>query len=226
MAIGRRAILEVGVGSVTAKARKRAQVFFAWPTRDGLAAYVRFLLVFSLLFFPVYAGAGWLTARSGRAYAMFFEWERSIPFVPAMIAPYFALYPLFLPPLFRLTSADFSCLVRQTALVLAVAFVAFLLVPGRSGFPPVEAAGPLTRALVLLRSVDAPHNLVPSLHVTFSALILAACAAGAPAGPRLACFGGLAVMCASTLLTHQHHVIDVAAGLLLAFAARSLFRAA
>jgi membrane-associated phospholipid phosphatase len=65
--------------------------------------------------------------------------------------------------------------------------------------------------------VDLPHNLVPSLHVTFSALILFSLIdASVLFAAKLALSAWLILICLSTLLVHQHHLLDVAAGLLVA----------
>jgi membrane-associated phospholipid phosphatase len=70
-------------------------------------------------------------------------------------------------------------------------------------------------------AVDMPHNMVPSLHVVFSALILLALTGATTSESyRLFWYGWLLVICASTMLVHQHHLIDVIAGLALAFLLR------
>ena len=75
----------------------------------------------------------------------------------------------------------------------------------------------------LLTQVDTPHNLVPSLHVAFAALILLGCA---ERGPKFWAWGygaWLVLMSASTVLVHQHHLLDVISGLGLAFIMRRIF---
>jgi hypothetical protein len=51
-----------------------------------------------------------------------------------------------------------------------------VLIPGRLGFSPALMTGMLTPLFDLMTAVDTPNNLVPSLHVTFAALILLGCA--------------------------------------------------
>jgi membrane-associated phospholipid phosphatase len=69
-------------------------------------------------------------------------------------------------------------------------------------------------------SIDRPHNLVPSLHVIFSCAIALACADFASGALRIALLAWLVVIVASTLLVHQHHLLD----LLVAFAIVYLLR--
>jgi membrane-associated phospholipid phosphatase len=66
------------------------------------------------------------------------------------------------------------------------------------------------------------YNLIPSLHVALSTATLAAYGTCRGAWGRilLAVWGGLIGL--STLLTHQHHVVDVVTGLLLGWAGYQL----
>ena len=63
-----------------------------------------------------------------------------------------------------------------------------------------------------------PHNLVPSLHVATSALFIAVLYRSLSSvwiRAGLILWGML--LCASVLLVHQHHVLDVVSGLLLGY---------
>jgi membrane-associated phospholipid phosphatase len=65
--------------------------------------------------------------------------------------------------------------------------------------------------------VDLPHNLVPSLHVVFSAIIVFAIVEGMnKKATKIFTWGWLFLLCLSTLLVHQHHVLDVVTGLFIA----------
>ena len=67
-------------------------------------------------------------------------------------------------------------------------------------------------------------NAVPSFHVIYTASILLAFIDVASPRLRIAYLAWLVAVCASTLLTHRHHLIDVASGLAIAFAVRALLR--
>ncbi len=73
-----------------------------------------------------------------------------------------------------------------------------------------------------LGSVDTPHNLAPSLHVAFAALIVFSCAERTTPFLSLFYVLWLAALAASTVFVHQHHLIDVATGLVLAVSVRRL----
>src|ERR1051325_7079474 len=57
----------------------------------------------SALFLIVYGWCNWFTAHRANVPTLFFEWERSIPFVPLMIAPYISIHLFFV-------AAPFLCL--------------------------------------------------------------------------------------------------------------------
>ena len=69
-----------------------------------------------------------------------------------------------------------------------------------------------------LYALEMPHNLVPSLHVAASILLIAALWRSLPPvwiRTGLVLWGLL--FCASVLLVHQHHLLDMATGLLLGY---------
>lgn len=186
------------------------------PGPARLMAYARFIAVFCALFFPVYFGAAAITTWSGRASGLHFAWETRIPLIPWMILPYISLYSLFLLPLIHMTPAEMARLTRQTIVALLVAFVVFVAMPGRVGFAPEAVSGIWEPLFAQINAVDTPHNEVPSLHVVFAALIVFGCCERVSVALRLAYWGWLAVLCASTIFVHQHHLLDVASGVGLA----------
>lgn len=194
-----------------------------WPEPEQWRAYALFMVRFYLVFFPVYFGAGYLTDGSGRALDLFLSVETGIPLIPWMMIPYLSLFPLFLLPLFHLPPGQLKILSQQSTAALAVAGTFFVLLPGRLGFPPPQVSGWLVPAFDIVAAVDTKHNLVPSLHVTFAALILIGSAQQATPAVRSIYRVWLAVMMAATVFVHQHHLIDIAAGLALAVAVRRIW---
>jgi len=170
-----------------------------------------------LVFFAVYPLSNWLTARRANPLHLYFDWELAIPLVPEFVWAYLSMYLLFLvPPLF-LAAAKFPTLGKQLIVGTLIGGVVFLAAPAVLGFErslPLQA--PYRDIFAGLHGIDAPHNLVPSLHVVFSTLIALACADFARPSVRVALWAWLAVIVASTVLVHQHHVIDLVAALGLA----------
>nr|WP_281385245.1 phosphatase PAP2 family protein [Roseateles oligotrophus] len=103
----------------------------------------------------------------------------------------------------------------RMAAAVGLAGLCFLVWPVESGYAPADPGG--WQALAHLAGwVSGRFNLLPSLHVALSLLTLQAVWPWAGRWQRLALGLWFAALLASVLLTHQHHVADVVAGLLLA----------
>jgi membrane-associated phospholipid phosphatase len=168
------------------------------------------------LFVVIYFSTNWITSRRTGNYHLFFDWELAIPFVPAMIYVYASLLVLLLLPPFVLTKSQLPALARATVITLFSAAAVYLLFPADLGFERPDYVPGYDAVFQMLYALEMPHNLVPSLHIASSALFIAAIRNNLSSSWRRA---GLIVwgilICASVLLVHQHHVLDVVSGLLL-----------
>jgi len=195
------------------------------PSRPGyrgihnLPEYVRLALPVGVLFALVYFSMNWVTARRTGNYHLYFDWELAIPFIPPMIYAYASIAVLVLLPAFTLTINQLHALARAVVITLLVAALGYLLLPADLGFErPAYVPGydPVYQALYAL---EMPHNLLPSLHIACSTLLIAALLNdSASRWIRLGLLLWGAIICASVLLVHQHHVLDVVSGLLLGIA--------
>jgi hypothetical protein len=170
----------------------------------------------------VYHGANWLTSLHGWRVRVHLDAELAIPLVPVFLVPYLSVNLLYLPAPFILrTRRELQALALSLAAVTAVAGVGFLMAPAEVAYPDVDA-GAWAGLLAVTRRMALPHNLVPSLHVAMSCVCVAAYA-GKCRWIGKACLGTWAAAIAlSTLLTHQHHLLDVATGLALAVVGKRL----
>jgi membrane-associated phospholipid phosphatase len=99
----------------------------------------------------------------------------------------------------------------------AIASVFFLLFPAELGFSRTENIQGYEFWYNALHWLDHPHNLVPSLHITFSAL--SAYVISTEMGSvflRLIFLLWFLLICSSIVLVHQHHLIDIVSGFVLA----------
>ena len=164
-------------------------------------------------------------AKAGPVYTPVRALDRLLPLAPMWALVYGALYAfLIMLPVFVVQQED---LIRRTVwayiTVWTIAYVGFLLYPTvapRSD--TVVGEGFAVWGLRSLYGADPPYNCFPSIHVAHSFV------------SALACYrvhrtlGVVALICASlvaisTLLTKQHYVADLIAGILLALAAYGLF---
>lgn len=175
-----------------------------------------------LLFGGLYAGCSWLGDGLPKHH-LYLAWECQIPLVPWAALVYLSI-SLMLIPLLR-TFPTFPRL-WPVALTLAlqqgVAALCFVLLPLEGGYPsqpvPPGWSGWLWQ---LSNQLALRHNYFPSLHVAlaWTAVLVISRERGQMQWGLLAWAAAIAL---STLLVHQHHLIDIAGGVLLAWASVAL----
>ncbi len=192
-----------------------------WPGWSGLAPFLQWGSLVAIVFFAVYPASNSLSSHRSGLWHLYVDSERSIPFVPQAVWLYLSMYLLFaLPPLFVPAHAA-ARVGKQLVTGCIVSGLLFLLFPAALGFDrviPVQA--PYRQIFQAMHDIDAPHNLVPSLHVVFSCVIALACADYARTPFEWMLRVWLVAIVVSTVLVHQHHLFDVVAALLLVGALR------
>jgi membrane-associated phospholipid phosphatase len=202
--------------------------FLAWPGWDHLRYAGLLSILNTLWFLIVYGGADALTARRAFRVPVHVPAELRIPFIPAMAAAYMSVYLLFfLAPFILRTRRELRAAVWTMAFVILCGGIAFLLFPAELAFAP-PSEGQLGGWAGLYRVADAlnlTYNLLPSLHVAFAVVCVAIFAPRAPGAVKVFLWAWAFLIAASTVLIHQHHVLDVVAGWLLAVVGvRKVFR--
>jgi len=171
----------------------------------------------SIFFLVVYGGSNWIAAQRGDVGLLYFEWERHIPFVPLLIVPYLSIDLFFVAaPFLCRTDRELSTFTRRVILVVLIGGICFLLFPFRFAFPRPHASGWIGATFDWFRGMDAPYNLLPSLHIAFCLLLANLCARHTRGIVRMASNVWFVLVGLSTVLTYQHHVLDVVGGVILA----------
>jgi membrane-associated phospholipid phosphatase len=198
---------------------KRVAQSLARPYRVPAAMILLVALVPLYIFIPEF----WPPERR---YAPELPLDRALPLMPTWALVYGALYMfLILLPIFVMRQDEgIRRTVNAYLLIWITAYVFFfILYPTVAPRPPrVIGQGFAAWGLRALYSSDPPYNCFPSLHVAHSFV------------SALACYrvhrrvGIVAVVCAalvalSTLFTKQHYILDVIAGVILAFTAYAIF---
>jgi len=179
----------------------------------------------SVLFLIVYGGCNWITARRANVGTFYFEWERGIPFVPFFILPYMSIDLFFVTaPFLCRTERELSILAKRIAAAIIVAGICFLTFPLRFAFPRPPADGWLGSIFDWFRGMDAPYNLLPSLHAALMLILLDVYLRNTRGLIRIAITVWFVLIALSPVLTYQHHLIDIVGGFVLAALCFLIFR--
>jgi protein-tyrosine phosphatase len=179
----------------------------------------------SILFLIVYGGCNWITARRANVGTFYFEWESNVPFVPFFILPYMSIDLFFIvAPFLCRTDRELSILAKRIAAAIIIAGICFLLFPLRFAFPRPHADGWPGALFDWFRGMDAPYNLLPSLHAAFTLILFNIYLRHTRGFVRVATMTWFLLIALSPVLTYQHHLIDIMGGFVLAGYCFYLFR--
>ena len=187
------------------------------PARRDIVVYLRWFIALIAFVIVIYGCCNWITSQRTDLLRLYFEWERSIPFVPWLVWMYLSLFTIVLLPLFALRAPELQVLGRRLAFATAISGVGFLLLPAQLGFERPAAVPAHEFAFGVIYFLDLPHNLVPSLHISWSGLILKSVHAVSFKWTRRLIEAWFLLICAAVVLVHQHHILDVLGGLLVAY---------
>jgi Dual specificity phosphatase, catalytic domain/PAP2 superfamily len=204
------------------------------PTRWRLRwQAAKVAVVLSLLFVIVYGATNWLTAQRPDAHlrVWYFAWElRATPYVPLLIVPYMSIDLLFFFAAFLCRDErELRTFVRRVVFSILTAAGFFLLLPLKLGWPPRPHVGGwfgnfVEQSCNAPLLMEYPHNLFPALHITLCLIVAERYARHTGGSGRVLVCVWFALIGLSTMLTWQHHAVDLAGGLVLAAFAFYLFR--
>lgn len=182
---------------------------------------LRLLLLNALVFSLCYTSANTLAQRQGVTRTLALALDGRVPFWEWMVVPYMSSGVLFAASFALVPGRDGLRVLSQRMLLATVlACLVFVLFPLRFSGPAPTPASPVTGALFALLSVlDRPYNQCPSLHVAYGLIFWAALRERlAPGVARGLLSVWLLLMALATVFTGQHHLLDVAGGLVLGLA--------
>jgi protein-tyrosine phosphatase/membrane-associated phospholipid phosphatase len=171
----------------------------------------------STLFLLIYPLCNWITSRRPHVGSYVFAWERHTPFVPALIIPYMSIDLFFvLAPFLTRSARELRTLTLRIAATILLAGACFLLFPLKFAFERPHVDGPLGLIFNNFRNMDLPFNQCPSLHVALWAILIGVYTRSTRGLLRIAIVIWFVLILFSTVLTYQHHFIDVVGGFVLA----------
>lgn len=147
-----------------------------------------------------------------------------IPFIPVMIVPYSWSLILFVASFFLVrTAAQLSILTRRLILATTFACFIFYCYPARFSFYRVIPDDWTQFGYQFLQLVDKPFNQLPSLHVSYAILlgvslwdVIESKKIWVLSTYRFLLISICTLIIFSTVLTYQHHLLDILGGVMLA----------
>ncbi len=186
--------------------------------RKLLKLYFGYGVLLYIQFFIVYGGANWIASESKQLYHLYFEWETDIAFVPVFIVPYLSLSLFIVLPVFFIDAGKIIPWAKTYMLMVFAAGLMFLLLPTEHAVTRPEYVGVFVYFFDILYALDLPYNLFPSLHVALSTLALLIMLPLIANRWLLTSIGlWWLLMTASVILVRQHHMLDIAGGIILAW---------
>lgn len=192
------------------------------PSREVLYWYLGLSFLLDLMFIAVYGGSNWLNSHRQAHFLFYTSWELSIPLIPEMIFPYLSIGLFFLLPLLVLNKTQMIALAKRMAYAIVIAGIIFNLVPTELGFQRALETSAVYPVFQLIYFLDQPYNLFPSLHVTLSSVVLVMLLPYSAIWLRFVLLLWWLLLCLSVMLVHQHHLADIAGGLILAWTVKFL----
>ncbi len=203
------------------------------PARPGMivrAAKTSVLL--SLLFVVVYGSTNWLTAQrpDTQVATWYFAWEPvAIPYVALLIVPYMSLDLLYFgAPFLCGDERELRIFAQRVVFSIVVAAIFFLVLPLKLAWLDRPRVGGwfgdfVERSCTAPFLMEYPHNLFPALHITLCMIVGSVYGRHLRGVFRVLSHTWFSLIALSTVLTWQHHLVDVAGGFLLGAFAFYLF---
>jgi hypothetical protein len=205
----------MATGEIRLPSRQR-EPFLAWPGMASFKLSLPLSYLFFKIFYAVYGGAS-LLAKLRRPLTDFhFAWEMRLPFVPSWSLIYLSVPLLLLATPFILrTWRSFTPFVLTLTVETLLAGVFFFALPLAQAYPPRLADGFFGGAFHLADRLNLDYNKFPSLHIAFA--VTAAVIFGRRCGwlGRSLFALWIAAVLASTMLIHEHQLLDILGGLAL-----------
>lgn len=164
-------------------------------------------------FFLVYGLCNWYASQLPDVPSFYYSWERSIPFVPALILPYFSIDFFFAASLFlcrdRRELRGHAYRIGAAIMISALGFIVF---PLKFAFDRPVVDGFNGFLFGLLDGFDKPFNQAPSLHVSLLMILWARYAHHLAGLWRWLLHGWFTLIGLSIFFVYQHHVVDIWSG--------------
>jgi hypothetical protein len=146
-----------------------------------------------------------------------YDWEQWIPFIPLMVIPYLSIDLFFgASPFLCATTEERRLLAARIAFGIFGAAAVYGVFPLKLTCERVRPDGVIGAMWNAFLSVDRPYNLFPSLHMTLRTILADKYDTHTRGWWRIGFLTWFSLIGFSTVLTHQHQVVDIVAGFAMA----------
>lgn len=182
------------------------------------------LLATASIYGPTYLGVNWFSHHYQVQNHLYHPFELQIPRLSWFILFYFSAYLSFLPPLLCLDYGKQLGVAKSLIYSGFLGGIVFLLYPTGLGYERTpEGLGIFLPLYEILWGQDSPVTLMPSFHVAMASIFIFPMIQFYTSIKMKAFFIiWLILISASIVLVHQHHLIDIPTGLLLAWVSLKL----
>jgi hypothetical protein len=165
------------------------------------------------IFCSTYTLCNWLASIRSDVVHLYFNWEKSLPVIPALIIPYLSI-GLFVAVSFFLCQSREALRAHALRLLLAtlISCACYLIFPVGFGLERPTVEGVFGYFFRLLNVVDQPFNETPSSHISLLLLIWPIYARRFTGVLKFAVDGWFTLIGLSVFFTYQHHLIGALAG--------------
>jgi membrane-associated phospholipid phosphatase len=174
-------------------------------------------IALSLLFMVVYSTTNYLASLRTDVGTWYYQWEMSIPFVPIMILPYMSVDLFFFgAPYLCRDREELSIFNKRITATILIAGAVFYFYPLKLAFVREPVDGWLGWIFNPFLQMDKPYNLLPSLHIALRTILAHLYARKTTGWLHLVVQIWFSLIGFSTMLLHQHQIVDVIGGFALA----------
>ncbi len=192
------------------------QAFIAWPGWPTFKVTGSLSVLFLFIFYGIYGLTDYLTQLHEHRIPIYFDWELRTPMITSMSLVYISISPLLmLAPLVIRDIIWFKLMFKVMVIETLIAAVFFILLPIKNVYPDIAASGTFTQVFELADAVNLTHNELPSLHVAFAFTVAYFYGHNRKLLGKMLLWFWAGLLALSTLLTHQHYLLSVTAGMLL-----------
>jgi membrane-associated phospholipid phosphatase len=175
-------------------------------------------------FFLSYNTANWMASQRAYVPSVMFSWERSMPFVPWTIVPYWTSDFLYVASILICTTRrELDMHAKRLLGAQLISVTCFVAMPLLCAFERPATHGVFGWLFDVLLGFDKPFNQAPSLHVSLAVILWDRFARHLTGAWKTAMTAWLALVVISTMTTYQHQFLDVPTGALAGLLAIALF---